>query len=335
MSSTSHLFMSNHGAFINGCSVCKYVDKYFLKGNSSRSQFHNALDSFSEYHSQVNHLGTKFLLEVERNKLAGKREVSLDYSRSLLLAQVRRLTKERMYEESKLIAKVIQGVFSEIQIRVQITAVNFESMQLILTWNWDPPTVSPERRLVEFWRKACEKEDCDVTIRTKDGKLYAHSFMLKNTSEYFKTAISFPQEQPPVITLTETSSKMARAYLEFLYTTQISNIKEYSCQDLCELFNLSEMHLNSDMSQLCLFHINTKSTKDERNEMLSQICNEPPFNEKLIHLLLEWVECDNSLEVSFKIGLSKIDSNRLKGLQEIALKNNLTEVSEILKPMCQ
>lgn len=139
--------------------------------------------------------------------------------------------------------------------------------------------------------------------------------------------------------------KSVKAALEYTYTGKIKDIenpKEYSFQELFDILECSESHLNQKLSQklsmtcryyqklsmTCLYYIDERATQAEKMSTLLSI--QKYAQETTLEVMLKWLENDPTLMSSLRQGIFICTKEFYKSLYTIASRNSWTDILETL-----
>lgn len=166
----------------------------------------------------------------------------------------------------------------------------------------------------------------DMTIITKNNKLKCHSFVVNNTSDFFKF------NNTSVVNL-EYDSEIINITLNFMYTEKIidKNIPPYSIIQLFDLINL--LKCSEQICQLKKYYTDKFSKQiDDNNwlQMLKTVFNIQKYNE-LQEILIQYYNnkillCDDVTNYSIlKESFSELDN----GIKYLLFSNCLDKLASI------
>lgn len=107
------------------------------------------------------------------------------------------------------------------------------------------------------------RDDADVTLNCNEEAIMAHSLILKNRSEYFKTALNTSVgTNKMVLKVEECSSHVLATLVDFIYGIGIP--KDFSSEDTKSLLAMADLYLMEDLkgavgSLIASKHINKDS----------------------------------------------------------------------------
>ncbi len=200
---------------------------------------------------------------------------------------------------------------------------------LLISWTRDNPIFASssfkDRRLEKLWQRVVREEGCDVIIEAKDNQfLKAHRLILTTNSKYFKSAdnVSCISKAPIKI---DASKKIVMGMLEFIYKGSITALKDFSPDEIFELFTVSHSQHSKKLMNYALKQWDSNLNKIEiRIHLLAiQKCI---YNEVLLQMLI-WVEYKHQDSVfDFREGIFGCTKEFLTQLITLATENNFHSV---------